>query len=265
MTAGGSSAVARFGSAHARICTTAGQVVGAGFLVGPNIVATCAHVIAFAAGTDPNDVQPPESIVAVDFPLQPSIGPRRARVRRWTPIAGDGRGDIAILELDDAVGDSIAPPPFWRAHDPWGREFRMFGFPAELPDGVWASGEFRERQGTGWLQLQRVGGQPITRGFSGAPVWDSGTDAVVGMAAVADPRGYTGTAFMIPIAEVLGMDPSFVPNPYRGLEPFDEEHADYFYGRDDDIDRVSAALRQRPLVAVAGPSGTGKSSLIRAG
>lgn len=265
MTAGGSSAVARFGSAHARICTTTGQVVGAGFLVGPNVVATCAHVIAYATGTDPNAVQPPDSIVAVDFPLLPSTGPRRARVRRWTPIAGDGRGDIAILELDGAVGDSVAPPPFWRAHDPWGREFRMFGFPAELPDGVWASGEFRERQGTGWLQLQRVGGQPITRGFSGAPVWDSGTDAVVGMAAVADPRGYTGTAFMIPIADVLGMDPSFVPNPYRGLEPFDEEHADYFYGRDDDIERVLSSLRQRPLVAVAGPSGTGKSSLIRAG
>ncbi|MFI7664890.1 trypsin-like peptidase domain-containing protein [Nocardia sp. NPDC049526] len=265
MTAGGSSAVARFGSAHARICTTTGQVGGAGFLVGPNIVATCAHVIAFAAGTDPNDVQPPDSIVAVDFPLLPLVGARRARVRRWTPIAGDGRGDIAILELDDAVGDSVVPPPFWRAIDPWGREFRMFGFPAELPDGVWASGEFRERQGTGWLQLQRVGGQPITRGFSGAPVWDSGTDAVVGMAAVADPRGYTGTAFMIPIAEVLGMDPAFVPNPYRGLEPFDEEHADYFYGRDDDIDRALAALRQRPFVAVAGPSGIGKSSLIRAG
>ncbi|MFE9320041.1 trypsin-like peptidase domain-containing protein [Nocardia sp. NPDC052278] len=265
MTAGGSSAVARFGSAHARICTTTGQVVGAGFLVGPKIVATCAHVVAYATGTDPNDVQPPDSVVAVDFPLLPSAGPQRARVRRWSPIAEDGRGDIAILELDDAVGDSVAPPPFWRAHDPWGREFRIFGFPAELPDGVWASGEFRERQGTGWLQLQRVGGQPITRGFSGAPVWDSGTDAVVGMAAVADPRGYTGTAFMIPIADVLGMDPSFVPNPYRGLEPFDEEHADYFYGRDDDIERVSAALRRRPLVAVAGPSGTGKSSLIRAG
>ncbi|WP_433526724.1 trypsin-like peptidase domain-containing protein [Nocardia pseudovaccinii] len=265
MTAGGSSAVARLGSAHARIRTTTGQVVGAGYLVGPNIVATCAHVVAYATGADPNDVQPPDSVVAVDFPLLSSAGPQRARVRRWSPIAEDGRGDIAILELDDAISDSVAPPPFWRANDPWGREFRMFGFPAELPDGVWASGEFRERQGTGWLQLQRVGGQPITRGFSGAPVWDSGTDAVVGMAAVADPRGYTGTAFMIPIADVLGIDPSFVPNPYRGLEPFDEEHADYFYGRDDDIERVSAALRQRPLVAVAGPSGTGKSSLIRAG
>lgn len=265
MTAGGSSAVTRFGYAHARIHTSAGQVVGAGFLVGPNIVATCAHVIAYATGTDPTAVQPPESTVAVDFPLLPSAGSRQARVRRWTPIAKDGRGDIAILELDRAEGDSVAPPPFWRANDPWGREFRMFGFPAELPDGVWASGEFRERQGTGWLQLQRVGGQPITRGFSGAPVWDSGTDAVVGMAAVADPRGYTGTAFMIPIAEVLGMDPSLVPNPYRGLEPFDEEHTDYFYGRDDDIERVLSALRQRPLVAVVGPSGAGKSSLIRAG
>src|SRR5690606_15716285 len=59
--------------------------------------------------------------------------------------------------------------------------------------------------------------------------------------------------------------PRLLPNPYRGLEPFDEQHADYLFGRDDEIARITAALQDRPLVAVVGRSGVGKSSIVRAG
>ncbi|MGH2770266.1 MAG: TIR domain-containing protein, partial [Actinomycetota bacterium] len=53
--------------------------------------------------------------------------------------------------------------------------------------------------------------------------------------------------------------------PYRGLEVFDEEHASFFFGRDDDIARVIEKLKNSRFLAVLGPSGSGKSSLIRAG
>ncbi|WP_428269557.1 protein kinase domain-containing protein, partial [Haliangium sp.] len=55
------------------------------------------------------------------------------------------------------------------------------------------------------------------------------------------------------------------PNPFVGLAAFQEEDADRFFGRDKDIQGVLTLLRSRPLVAVVGPSGTGKSSLVRAG
>ena len=53
--------------------------------------------------------------------------------------------------------------------------------------------------------------------------------------------------------------------PYRSLEPFDVAHAAFFFGRDDLIATLAAAVRAQPFVAVVGPSGSGKSSVVRAG
>ena len=54
-------------------------------------------------------------------------------------------------------------------------------------------------------------------------------------------------------------------NPFRGLLPFEEEHAALFFGRDREIGDVAARLEHRRLLAVTGVSGSGKSSLVRAG
>ena len=53
--------------------------------------------------------------------------------------------------------------------------------------------------------------------------------------------------------------------PYRSLEPFDVAHAAFFFGRDDLIATLAAAVQAQPFVAVVGPSGSGKSSVVRAG
>jgi WD40 repeat protein/KaiC/GvpD/RAD55 family RecA-like ATPase len=53
--------------------------------------------------------------------------------------------------------------------------------------------------------------------------------------------------------------------PYRGLKPFREEDRGLFFGREAFVPRLlEATLRQR-LVAVVGPSGSGKSSVVHAG
>ncbi|GIH11529.1 hypothetical protein Rhe02_95960 [Rhizocola hellebori] len=54
--------------------------------------------------------------------------------------------------------------------------------------------------------------------------------------------------------------------PYRGLQMFTAEDADWFYGREAAVDAVLAGLdaHSRALL-VLGPSGAGKSSLVRAG
>ncbi|HET7501356.1 MAG TPA: protein kinase [Kofleriaceae bacterium] len=54
-------------------------------------------------------------------------------------------------------------------------------------------------------------------------------------------------------------------NPFAGLAPFQEADADRFHGRSREVGAVLARLRSCPLVALAGPSGVGKSSLVRAG
>jgi WD40 repeat protein/energy-coupling factor transporter ATP-binding protein EcfA2 len=53
--------------------------------------------------------------------------------------------------------------------------------------------------------------------------------------------------------------------PYRGLECFDEAHAEYFYGREDLTAQLVERLKMERFIAVVGASGSGKSSLVRAG
>jgi energy-coupling factor transporter ATP-binding protein EcfA2 len=53
--------------------------------------------------------------------------------------------------------------------------------------------------------------------------------------------------------------------PYRGLEAFYEEHAHLFFGREALTRRLRRKLKKSRFLAVIGPSGSGKSSLARAG
>lgn len=56
-----------------------------------------------------------------------------------------------------------------------------------------------------------------------------------------------------------------VPRPYRGLFAFGTEDAPFFFGREVFIERLVRATRENGLVAVVGPSGSGKSSVVFAG
>ncbi|QYN31985.1 trypsin-like peptidase domain-containing protein [Pseudonocardia sp. DSM 110487] len=248
----------------ARIITRGGDVAGAGFLVGPDLVATCAHVVASVAGADPYGTEPPPEPVQLDFPMLGAAA--RAVVHRWLPIAEDGTGDVAVLKLIDPLPTGPRMPPLRRIDQLWDQRFRVLGFPEGMADGVWTTGRIRGAQGTSWFQLQTtVGEQPIVQGFSGAPVWHEESGAVVGMTVAADSSGRTTTAYLIPVEQVLGADPELLPCPYRGLQPFGEEHAEFFFGREADVAVLADALAAHPLVAVVGPSGVGKSSLVGAG
>ncbi|HEX6354732.1 helix-turn-helix transcriptional regulator [Actinophytocola sp.] len=53
--------------------------------------------------------------------------------------------------------------------------------------------------------------------------------------------------------------------PYLGLSAFQPEDADLFFGREELIDDMLARLADGPFLALFGASGTGKTSLLRAG
>ena len=53
--------------------------------------------------------------------------------------------------------------------------------------------------------------------------------------------------------------------PYRGLLYFREEDAPFFFGRAEAITQLVSAVQHHNLVAVVGASGSGKSSVVRAG
>jgi WD40 repeat protein/DNA-binding SARP family transcriptional activator len=76
-------------------------------------------------------------------------------------------------------------------------------------------------------------------------------------------------------AAILRQDPSLVADtalpepsatcPYLGLVPYDVADADGFFGRDADVAACLRRLADVGVLAVVGPSGSGKSSLVRAG
>ncbi|MDJ0531863.1 MAG: tetratricopeptide repeat protein [Xenococcaceae cyanobacterium MO_207.B15] len=53
--------------------------------------------------------------------------------------------------------------------------------------------------------------------------------------------------------------------PYIGLNPYSEKDADFFFGRQQDIDIITKNLRAWRLTVLYGDSGVGKSSVLRAG
>ena len=54
-------------------------------------------------------------------------------------------------------------------------------------------------------------------------------------------------------------------NPWRGLGSYDRQHAALFFGRDNVIATLRTRVHDQPLTVVLGASGTGKSSVVKAG
>ncbi len=69
----------------------------------------------------------------------------------------------------------------------------------------------------------------------------------------------------LPLGPERPIEPRDDVSPYRGLQAFDEEHAELFFGREGDIQRLIEKLKTTRFLAVLGASGSGKSSLVRAG
>ncbi|MFC8093385.1 hypothetical protein [Streptomyces sp. NPDC057301] len=85
------------------------------------------------------------------------------------------------------------------------------------------------------------------------------------MTVAADHGDAATTAYLIPAATLLALDPASRTCPFRGLQAFREEDAPVFHGRTRDAVRIADAVADTAFVPVAGASGVGKSSLVRAG
>jgi WD40 repeat protein/transcriptional regulator with XRE-family HTH domain len=65
-----------------------------------------------------------------------------------------------------------------------------------------------------------------------------------------------------PTAQIIRFDGR---SPYKGLEAFEEEDVDLFFGRERVVEDLLRRVEESRTVFVIGPSGSGKSSLVRAG
>jgi len=79
-------------------------------------------------------------------------------------------------------------------------------------------------------------------------------------------RGFTGPERVFALsAPAVEAPPSPDICPYRGLLAFEPDDSDLFFGRDEVLSDLLSRLASSRFVAVVGASGSGKSSLVRAG
>jgi serine/threonine protein kinase/formylglycine-generating enzyme required for sulfatase activity len=94
--------------------------------------------------------------------------------------------------------------------------------------------------------------------------------AIVDRLVERDPRDRFRSADALLLALEECAAPSLVDshpdgNPYRGLAAFESSHASLFFGRRGEARELIDRVRVEPFVVVGGDSGTGKSSLCKAG
>ncbi|MFD9563807.1 trypsin-like peptidase domain-containing protein, partial [Streptomyces sp. NPDC059994] len=260
-----------FHHAVAEVRSGSGAVAGAGFLIGPGLLATCAHVV-LEAGFGPGQRVP------LSFPAGPEPGSwLQGKVETSTWRDPDAE-DVAFLRLD-GTPPGVAVAALGVAEDCEGHKGITYGFPQHGREG----GHFGRftvgrllgnsaKPGTVPL-LQLSDANDLTAGFSGGPVVDDITGMVIGMTtAITHPdRHFRGLeiAYATPAQTLRDLHPELVEHavcPYPGLEPFTADDAAVFGGRTTALNAVFRALRgpARTLLLL-GPSGSGKSSLLQAG
>jgi WD40 repeat protein len=256
-----------------RILKADGATAGTGFFAGnsPNIV-TCAHVIRYA------DAEP-EGTVRFVLHSDPEKHIYTARVltEGWRPPEAE---DIAFLLLENnGQGPDLfkwsTPVSLGTSSYTQGRTLSTFGYPSTTPlEGQNGSCLVIGRTRVNGVEVLQMRSQEISYGFSGAPVWDPASNFVVGMVVGIIPdsadiaRPHQETAFITPIEVIRRVKPQLALEdtcPYRGFEFFDVEHKDLYFGRDEAIREMIDGLNENHLVAIVGVSGSGKSSLVRAG
>ncbi|GII84050.1 hypothetical protein Ssi03_20400 [Sphaerisporangium siamense] len=177
-------------------------ICGAGVLLDPHHVLTCAHVVNTALGRPPDAPELPASPIELDFPFSADGHRLSAWVADggWFPIQGDERGDVAVLALAAPAPDGAAPAVF-RERAERGTPVHAYGYPPGVDTGVWAvSYEVGDPGGPEWIQLDatRPTGRRIEHGFSGAAVERLGDGRVVGIVVTEDPTDTAKVAWMLP-------------------------------------------------------------------
>ncbi len=260
--------IERLDGAVARIHSSDGNVVGAGFLVGDRQVLTCAHVVARALNLPKDTTDAPSDEIQLSFPLIDGDETYPARIVRWDPAL-----DIAGLELEAHVA-ATHPVDLLETSSLWRHSFGAFGFPAGYDDGVWTEGVLRGRTGAQWIQLDGLQhlGYWVEPGFSGTAIWDLEHDGAVGMAVAAEQNLDIRSARMIPAATLLAAWPELATETAcvtdSVLNPFYDRGRINDPARLFDRQRILRELRQMLAagnsVSLVGEPEMGKSSVLYA-
>ena len=251
------------------------NIVGTGTLIETRqlglCILTCAHVLNDARKVDKMVSQIPDNLV-FRFSLAGREGLFDAKVVEWHPPVRPGlRGktpanDIALLKVTSEVKRGVRPHSVneFRIVDLQDRHVHSFGFSSN--SGQPAFGKLQGTNVNGWLQFSADVAHDnfIKPGFSGAPLYASDRRTILGMVASSSTAKDEKVAFAIS-TKVLWQACPQLARPYRGLEEFGENNADFFFGRKQFVAELRSRLESNSIVGVTADSGLGKSSVVKAG
>jgi WD40 repeat protein len=176
-------------------------------------------------------------------------------------LAGYGRlNDLLALARRHypAVDWPPVPDPF-ELPDGWPRPEAADSFDAE---GRFGDGVGGDKIGGDRVGRDKVGGDKVGR--DKISVSDIREAAVaIGAGARAEIKQYT--EIIVKIDSLEDLPPAAGPPPFKGLTYFTEKDAGIFFGREKLARKLTDRLSRTPFLAVVGASGSGKSSLLRAG
>lgn len=237
------------------------DVCGAGVLIAPDLVLTCAHVVAKALGAAKGGPRPVGSMPIKFATSMDAIG-YKAEVHEngWVPVAADQTGDLAVLRLNKPA--PVEPATLDHCGPPSGRSVAAFGHPGGEPLGRWAKAELSGTTGpTGeWVQLfdPRTTGHRVEPGYSGAGVQDLSTGRVIGIVIGSDGQAAVKGAWMIAMEAVVARLPlvasllGAVSAAQRSLDPLDPARAEYEHALVDllsGLDGVESRSHRDDLIA----------------
>ena len=242
-----------------RIVKSDGSTAGTGFFVSERLVVTCAHVVASVG-----------EIIQMQFKGSNTLYGRVISDYYRNP----DKGDVAFLHLE-SIPYNITPLRLGAAeHSLSGSPFQSFGYP-DLGDikGIHVRGEIRRMTLENDQHILQLDSKELNLGHSGAPIWDEKRGVVVGMVVSVYKSDASGklrdTAFAIPSETLWEVCRDIYPSetaPYIGLETFTDQSSQFFFGREDLTKKLLNILRSgNRFLALFGPSGSGKSSVIKAG
>jgi WD40 repeat protein/tRNA A-37 threonylcarbamoyl transferase component Bud32 len=135
------------------------------------------------------------------------------------------------------------------------------------------TGEVEPRAGTYWGESASRAARLLEMADRGQVLIDDPTAETIagrlppeiGLAEVRDTASRTSPPPWALVAPGLSIPPRAGTCPYRGLMAFRSEDGDLFFGREEVVTSILDRLLDGRFMAVVGASGTGKSSLVRAG
>jgi len=169
---------------------------------------TCAHVIRDALALKPGESAEGQT-VKINFPFVSLSQKLTAEVLLYRYYKGEDRpdDDIAGLRVLEPLPVGVCPARVIGSYQ-FRNPYQVLGFPKGHAKGISSYGQLLEELPHGLVQIEdtKAEGIAILPGFSGTPVWDEATGAVVGMVVAREkdqPEAKIG--FMVPGRRLLAV------------------------------------------------------------